>query len=92
MEKRSSDKKNISKLLSWGFIKISALIAGIITIVPLLNFIIGINWVKLDVFLARELINSYEDAYHHALKIKYESNYDKETNEKKKRKIEKYTP
>ena len=54
-----------------------------------MNFIIGINWVKLDEFLARELINSYEDAYHHALKIKYESNYDKETNEKKKRKIEK---
>lgn len=92
MEIKNNNKKNkkgISKLLGWGFIKISALIAGIIGIVPLLTFIMGINWVKLDEFLARELINSYEDAYHHALKVKYESNYDKETSEKNKTKIEK---
>ena len=68
--------------------KVIAAILGFITII--LGWQGPINKlrkVELDEFLAKELIEDYEDAYHYALKTILYSNYYKETDTEKKNEI-----
>lgn len=62
---------------------ISAVLGAIVSAITILNYF---NNVDLDIFIARDLMNSYEEAYSYALLIKGEK-YDNENNEQKKSEI-----
>lgn len=81
----NGEKKSISSIIK-EILKIGTILTILMIIVNFMDIKEKLDNVDLDIFIAENLMNSYEEAYNYALSVKYDK-YDKENDEKKKSEI-----